>query len=214
MEYKIDSLTFKFPDEYSVIKYDDQSKSLKMFQDKFQMPCECVQCPSHSCSKKCKDYSSCNHQKTKTGMKAVDIIAYKENTLNIIESKDYRKYPEYHTEKPIPPVEHIAMEVAKKFRDTLFCVWCGSVCDSEASSIRTFLENCRTKASITFFFHFESPTIPYRSGLYRADKAVPLQIMSDAIKKIMGPMADKVFISDIDFINSGKSSCDWTVEEK
>ena len=34
MEYKIDSLTFKFPDEYSVIKYDDESKSLKMFQDK------------------------------------------------------------------------------------------------------------------------------------------------------------------------------------
>jgi len=213
MEYIVDTLKFCFPAGYTVIKYDDNCTSLKEFQSNFQMPCECVQCPSRSCSKKCKDYSNCNHRKNNTGMKAVDVIAYKGNTLNVIESKDYREYSKYHPDDPIPPVEHIAMEVAKKFRDTLFVVWCGSICDSEAN-VRALFEKCREKDSLKFFFHFESPATPYPSGVYSANKAVSLKNMSDAIKKIMGPMADNVFISDMDFINSGKCSCDWTVKEK
>ena len=151
-------------------------------------------------------------------MKGVDLVAYDGKFLNLIESKDYRKNSN-------PPVDHIVWEVVKKFRDTLYGVWCGSICEP-SGKIQTFLEHCR-KGNLTlqFFFHFESPLTPYPSGFHKSSgaqeiggarktKAVSSVTICEAIKRKMGPMKEYVFVTDMDGMRRNPKLCRWQVEEK
>ena len=130
--------------------------------------------------------------------------------LYIIESKDYRKVS-------APPVDHIANEVAKKFRDTLFGIWSGSICEEDTEN-RNFLYLARTKPyNLQFIFHFESPTVPYNSGLYRASisgekKVVSLLQMQEKLDRLLGPMKNYLMVFDI----SSKTEKDypWTVSKR
>ena len=215
MDVDVDTLKFCFPPQYKCVKYD-KCDSFNKLSSAFQMPCECIQCPSQNCKKgKCKDFKNCLRGKTNEGLKGVDLLATDGTVLYLIESKDYRS-----TAKP--PTDHIVMEVAKKFRDSLFGVWCGSFCESDVSKL-TFFENIRRKKLVLkFYFHFESPSTPYPSGLFRATgsrggvktKTVPLIVMLDKLKQKMGPMGDYVFVGDMDKIRQDPASCEWKVKEK
>lgn len=208
MEILVDSLKFSFPPGYEVIKYDECS-SYKKFSSAFQLKCECEQCPSHDCQgEACVDFSKCELRQKTVGLKGVDLVAKTSNSLYLIESKDYRKNDN-------PPVDHIIMEVVKKFRDTLFGIWCGSFCEIDHKKMSFFDKSRRTKLDLKFYFHFESPLLPYKSGLFRSStKAVPTGTVLERLKQKMGPMKDFVFVTDMDKINSTPAPCEWQVKEK
>ena len=215
MDVDVDTLKFCFPPQYELVKYDE-CDSFNKLSSAFQMPCECIRCPSRTCPReKCKKINTCHRHKTNEGLKGVDILATDGTILYLIESKDYRRIDK-------PPTDHIVMEVAKKFRDSLFGVWCGSFCESDASKLIFFDNIRRKKLVLKFYFHFESPSTPYPSGFFRASgsnggvksKTVPLTTVLYRLKQKMGPLGDYVFAGDMDKIRQDPASCEWRVKEK
>ena len=209
---EVDSLDFLFPTHFMVAKYDDDFTSFKQLSSSMQFECECSLCPSHSCKKKsCPSFQYCNRQRQNEGLKGVDIIALddKQKMLFLIEAKDYRK--EHN-----PPVDHIVAEVVKKFRDTLFGIWCGSLCETEKDK-NGFLRLTRTKPfSLSFVFHFESPLVPYRTGLHRKSltgdsKVVSLTTLKQRLMQKLGPMKNYVTVCNMETTNN---NCAWTVTER
>lgn len=215
MDVDVDTLKFCFPPQYKCVKYDE-CDSFNKLSSAFQMPCECIQCPSQNCQKgRCKDFNNCHRRKKNEGLKGVDILAADGTVLYLIESKDYRSNVK-------PPVDHIVMEVAKKFRDSLFGVWCGSFCESDNAKQTFFDDIRRKKLAVKFYFHFESPPTPYPSGFFRATgshggvktKTVSLITMLARLKQKMGPMGDCVFVGDMDKMRQDPASFEWKVKEK
>lgn len=200
MKMTVDSLEFSFPKSFQVIKYDDEIESFKQLSSTMQFRCECEKCPSHKCQKDiCDKYSDCTRKREYEGLKGIDLIAIDNNSeiLYLIESKDYRKTTS-------PSVDHIVNEVAKKYRDTLFGIWCGSICERDVKN-RNILHLARTKPyGIKFIFHFESPNVPYSSGLFRSvqsdsnKKLVPLKNMERRLREKLQMMKDYVEVCDID----------------
>ena len=204
----VDSLKFTFELPENAKKFDAQ-KTFQQLSTAFQLECECVQCGSHSCPKKeCKDYSICKRQKKNEGLKGVDVLYKTSDCLYLIEAKDYRK-------ESTPPIDHIILEVAKKFRDTLFGVWCIGFISAD-ESCKDFLKKIRMEdISIRFVFHFESPVVPYSSGLYGSKrKIVPLLDIQEKLAQKLGPMKDYLHVVDMDAMAIPSTAYSWKVEEK
>ena len=217
MKINVDSLDFSFPANFDVIKFDDNILSFKNLSSSMQFPCECFQCPSHNCNHEdCPDFINCDRRKIYEGLKGVDLIAEDKvnNNLYLIESKDYRKFYESDDAKSGKklPISHIVDEVIKKFRDTLFGIWCGSICDRDPKT-QTFLLLARTKQyNIQFIFHFESPPSPYSSGLYKNGKAIPITNMQTLLRNKLSVMQNFVNVYDMDCRST--TNYPWTVTEK
>ncbi len=209
MKQQVDTLSFAFPTHFHGLKYDDDLASFKQLSASMQFACECVKCPSRHCTKgDCDDFQACNKRRTNEGLKGVDLlVSDTHGTLFLIEAKDYR-------ETVNPPMDHIVDEVAKKFRDTLFGIWCGSLCETDGVH-KNFLHLARTRPySLAFVFHFESSAAPYRTGLFRHSsngmtKVVSLTSMKQRLKQKLGPMRDYVMVCDTESRNYP-----WTVSER
>ena len=204
----VHSLKFTFEQPENAIKFDEQ-KGFQQLSTAFQMECECLQCGSHKCSKKgCSDYDKCTRKKKNEGLKGVDILFKTPEFLYLIEAKDYRKCVN-------PPTDHIILEVAKKFRDTLFGVWCIGFISAD-ESCKDFLKKIRMEdISIKFVFHFESPVVPYSSGLYGSKrKIVPLLDIQEKLAQKLGPMKDYLHVVDMDAMAIPSTAYSWKVEEK
>jgi len=228
MKINVNSLDFSFPANFDVIKFDDRIESYKNLSSSMQFPCECEKCPSRDCEK-CKQtdwyvYKKCTKYKENEGLKGVDIIAIDlSNNLYLIESKDYSKFnikeekEKKEEEKKeeekykILSINHIADEVAKKFRDTLFAIWCGGICDKNSKN-RSILNRIRTQTyKIQFIFHFESPIKkPYKSGLLK--KIIPITNMQDLLRTKLSVMQNYVKVYDMD--SKKLINYPWTVTEK
>lgn len=131
------------------------------------------------------------------------MIAKNSSAVFLIESKDYRQ-------NPTPPVDHIVNEVAKKFRDTLFGIWSGTLLGQNDDEER-FLNGVLNAASqVNFIFHFESPIAPYASGFIRNNKVVPLVNMQQSLEIKLGKLKNYLKVVDID----QPSQCPWTVTTK
>ena len=211
----VDSLVFSFPKDFQVVKYDEL-ESYKRLGSSMQFKCECEKCPSRTCSssgKGCDSQDKCHRRRQNEGLKGVDLVATDTSALYLIEAKDYRK-----NEKP--PTSHIVDEVAKKFRDTLFGIWCGSHCEGDKAT-RQFLHLARTRPhQLAFIFHFESPLTLYPSGFYRKNlseqrgKVVGLTTVCELLRKKLGPMGDYVNVVDMDYLShEGSQQYRWTVRD-
>ena len=203
----VDSLIFTFEQPEDAIKFDEL-KEFQKLSTAFQIECECIQCGSHTCAKKgCRDYDKCARKKKNEGLKGVDILFKTSECLYLIEAKDYRKCVN-------PPTDHIILEVAKKFRDTLFGVWCVGFISAD-ESCKNFLKKIRMEdIGIEFIFHFESPTTPYRSGLHGPkNKIVPLLDIQEKLAQKLVPMKDCLRVVDMDAM-AVSTKYSWTVGEK
>jgi len=134
-----------------------------------------------------------------------------ENALvnNLEEKKEEEKKEE--EKYKILSINHIADEVAKKFRDTLFAIWCGGICDKNSKN-RSILNRIRTQTyKIQFIFHFESPIKkPYKSGLLK--KIIPITNMQDLLRTKLSVMQNYVKVYDMD--SKKLINYPWTVTEK
>ena len=203
---KVDSLEFLFPDGCQAWKYDE-FLFFKRLSNAFQFRCECEQCPSRECRKvNCPDFGSCSRRKTYDGLKGIDLILQQAHALILIEVKDYRKQTN-------PPLEHIADEVAKKFRDTLFGLWTGSIF-SDLDEERNRLHAWRAASQdIRLIFHFESPRVPYSSGLYPQGQLVPLELMTRMLKRRLGPWGSKLEVVNAETLRAHRAHFGWSVLE-
>lgn len=204
---KVDSLDFSYDAKsWTACKFDELSffKKAGIF---FQYECECIQCGSHNCQKKtCVHFNICTRKQKQEGLKGVDVLLKNDRDLYLIEMKDYRK-----TVKP--PIDHIVSEVAKKFRDSLFVLWCASIAADDPQERRLADEVRRKQLSLTFVFHFESPVPPYASGLFSPQRGVQsLSGVYEKLKRKMQFMLGHVFITDMAHLQSEPNSFPWKVK--
>lgn len=206
---RVDSLEFIYDDAlgFTACKFDELS-FFKKASSAFQTKCECLKCASSSCPEEaCDDYLKCNKKKTFEGLKGVDVLLQNNNTLFLIEMKDYRKCS-------ILPIDHIVSEVAKKFRDTLYVLWCGSQKDEEDDEKRLADSARRKKLGLSFVFHFESPEPAYASGLFSSRRGViALSSVRDKLAKKLGYMSTHLYVIDMAAMRHSPDLLPWKVEE-
>lgn len=182
----------------------DQELFYQKISSCFQLPCECVQCPSHTCKKSgCSDYNSCTRKKSIEGLKAVDLLLNDGNTFYVIEAKDYRQSRSSNS-------PHIANEVAKKFRDTFFVLSCASLCQGISSDAQSFINTFfQGGKDIQFIFQFEPPQNQYQSGLYRKGTVASPKTVRALLEQILGEM--KTHLTVTKMADMPQKKFPWTV---
>ena len=215
------SLTFDFPKEFEVLKWDD-GEVHKRLSRAWQFACLCGEWPSHTCTKKTRKKSSCpRHLTCKVsrfdGFKAVDLVCRKGGDLYLVEVKDFNPSP-----KAVAPdfnqdhvLSHYVMSVAKKFRDTVFALFCGSFMSdpavrAEAGSARRMRTNV---TALRFVFHFESPKAPYKTSLFPSGKVISCATMKEALAGYLGSdLTAWLSVVDCATLQSAPRQLPWTVQ--
>ena len=171
------------------------------------MECECINCASHKCPKElCNSFQCCTRKRAKEGMKGVDILLQKGDDLYLIEMKDYRK-------NPSPPTDHIASEVAKKFRDSLFVLWCAGIAAEKEDEKRLADSVRRRPLNLHFVFHYESPMPAYATGLFSPKSGVlSLSTVSQKLKEKMSFMKEHLRIMNNDALKNNPD-LPWKVKD-
>lgn len=217
------SLTFDFPSGFEVVKWDDGEAHERMSQA-WQFACACSECPSHTCTKKSRKTSSCpRHSSCKVGrregLKAVDLVCLEGDRLYLVEVKDFNA-----SSKADPPdftqdhiLSHYVVAVAKKFRDSIFSLFCCSFQrPPDACAETAFSGRLRAAAKeLVFVFHFESPKVAYKTSLYPSGNAVSLVQMKAALAAYLG--ADLVRwlqVVDCSLLKSDPTRLPWTVRRQ
>jgi len=215
------SLVFNFPRSFFVLKWDDSFTHMSL-SNHWQFPCECAACPSHQCTPKrrnagCSVSGVCRAH-VKDGLKSVDLVAeggVSGNELYLIEVKDFTSLPNEVAKNFNLCLAHYSMTVAKKFRDTLFSLWCGSLLkpSSESVSEQTFARRCRTKSgNMALVFHFESPLVGYKTGLFKGKKAVSLDLVRQRLFSYTGPeIGQWLQVVDCESMARNAETFPWTV---
>ncbi len=201
----VDSLDFIIDTNIvsSCLKLDEEPFYQNM-SSCFQLPCECVQCPSHTCKKSgCSDYNICTRKKSKEGLKAVDLLLNAGNTFYVIEAKDYRQSQSSNS-------SHIANEVAKKFRDTFFVLSCASLYQGISSDVQSVINSFfQAGKDIQFIFQFEPPQTQYQSGLYQNGTVASPQTVLFLLERFFGEMKSHLTITKM--ADGHNKHFPWTV---
>lgn len=196
----------------------DKSNSYKLLSNAWQFECECMICPTHQCTPKrrkvsCAEKETCKAH-PKTGLRAVDIAWFADRRLYLIEVKDFnRPNAAVQTNFGNPQVLcHYLQSVARKFRDSLFAIWCGGCMASAASGTETEdLSHIRRMAdSISFVFHIEVPLVPYKSGFFSNQKVISLSTIRVKLGQYLGAeLVDWLKVVDIDEMKKSSGILPW-----
>ncbi len=183
--------------------------------------CECEKCPSHGCVKNpadCQEAPGCRVV-SKNGLKAVDAVYWSDPNLYLIEVKDFSVVSSVRSVKTsdfsrLRVVRHYRDSVAKKFRDTIFAIWCGGLMNDkrDAGMQRVLQELRRRSKTVLFVFHFESPKVPYKSGFYRKQQAFRCVDMKESLQKVLGEnLAPYLSVIDLNWMSQHKDAFPWSV---
>lgn len=186
----------------------------------WQFGCSCAKCPRNSCKPKKRD-SSCVHAATcrahpKDGLQAVDVACLSGGILYLIEVKDFgnpaARKPQNLSDAQT--LRHYINSVAKKFRDTVFAIWCGSavVFNKKGAATADAIRMRRNSRRLKFVFHVELPKVAYASGLYSKGSAVTLVNLKQALDLVMGCELSRILaVVDMKWMSTHPTVFPWTV---
>ena len=109
-------------------------------------------------------------------------------------------------------LSHYLQSVSRKFRDSLFAIWCGG-CMAAGASGRESLDLSyirRLADSISFVFHIEVPQVPYKSGFFPKQKVISLSIIRSKLGQYLGAeLVDWLKVVDIDEMKNSSGLLPW-----
>lgn len=218
-----DSIDFAFPPSGRDLQPSrcvllDKCNSYKVLSNAWQFECECKNCPTHRCAPKRRD-ASCAEKVTcrahpRTGLQAVDVVWFADRRLYLIEVKDFNRPGAMALANFGNPqvLSHYLQSVSRKFRDSLFAIWCGGYMAAGAIGKESLNLSCirRLADSISFVFHIEVPLVSYKSGFFPKQKVISLSTIRSKLGQYLGgELVDWLKVVDIDEMKLSSGILPW-----